>query len=100
MLFSIDLREVFVKITGYSAKELRIIKLEIEKLILDKIKNLDKSEAKSEVFKIKIKKIRQNINWLKFKLSVYYLKEYAIDKIGNPIQIGETGIAEGWNVPM
>ena len=34
------------------------------------------------------------------KRCVYYLKDFSIDKIGNQVIVGETGIAEGWKVPM
>ena len=74
--------ESFIKLSSYSTKELRSIKQDIEKLILDKIKKLEKPESK------------QN------EQCVYYMKEFSLDKIGNPIQVGETGIAEGWNIPM
>jgi len=28
------------------------------------------------------------------------MKNFAIDKIGSQVLVGETGIAEGWNVPL
>lgn len=34
------------------------------------------------------------------KKYVCYYRNFAIDKVGNMIKLGETGIAEGWNVPM
>ena len=39
---SLDLTESFIKLSSYSTKELRSIKQDIEKLILDKIKKLEK----------------------------------------------------------
>lgn len=30
---------------------------------------------------------------------VKYFKNYAIDRVGNAVLRGETGIAEGWSVP-
>ena len=33
------------------------------------------------------------------KSCICYFKTYAIDKVGSHVGLGETGIAEGWNVP-
>ena len=44
---------------GYETAELRIIKLEIEKIIVDKIRNLDKSESRTEVIFTFIKRVNK-----------------------------------------
>ena len=39
--------EAFVKLSGYSTKELRSIKLDIERFLLGKLRNLDQPEQKT-----------------------------------------------------
>lgn len=81
--------EAFIKLSGYSAKQLRLIKSEIEQLILEKIKNLDHETTNDKT-----------INNNQTERSVCYMKTYSIDKLGNHVQLGETGIAEGWRIPI
>lgn len=79
-----EMYEPYLKLTGYSNKVLRSIKCEIEDLIIKKIlalEDIEKSENSREI-------------------TVQYLKDYAIDKIGNQVISGQTGIAEGWRVPL
>jgi len=77
------LKESLFKISGYSAKVLRSIKLEIEDLIIQKILALEDIEKEDCPEK-----------------AVHYFKDHCIDKIGNQVIVGQTGIAEGWRVPL
>ncbi len=78
------LKESFLKLSGYSNKILRSIKLEIEDLIIQKIAALEDVEKNNS----------------STEKSVHYFKDYSIDKIGNQVIVGQTGIAEGWRVPL
>jgi len=83
-LNSDTLKESFLKLSGYSNKILRSIKLEIEDLIIQKIAALEDVEKNNS----------------STEKSVHYFKDYSIDKIGNQVIVGQTGIAEGWRVPL
>lgn len=80
------LSESYMKISGYSNKFLRSIKLEIEEVILKKIRALE------DIEKDEAQKNRER--------SVHYLKDFSVDKIGNQVINGQTGISEGWAVPI
>ena len=86
--YSVDLsgRNAFIKLSGFNQKELRLIKNEIEDIIISKIRKMESIEDASD-------KSRE-------ETSVSYFKHYSIDKVGNKITLGETGVAEGWNIPL
>jgi hypothetical protein len=79
---SLDPERAFIKLSSFSIKEFRSIKTQIEEALLNKIKKMEDVQLKHE------------------EKYVCYFKDFAVDKIGNSVSLGETGIAEGWSVPM
>jgi len=78
------LGDSFIKISGCSNKILRSLKSDIEELIVKKIKALDDADITPD----------EN------ERSVYYMKDMSIDKVGHRLIVGQTGIAEGWDIPI
>ncbi|CAF0835171.1 unnamed protein product [Brachionus calyciflorus] len=71
-----------IKLSSYSLNEFRLIKNAIEDALIRKCKKLDyPDKTKEERF-------------------VCYYKNYALDRVGKAVTQGETGIAEGWNIPI
>ncbi|RNA12978.1 zinc finger CCHC domain-containing 8 [Brachionus plicatilis] len=72
-----------VKLSSFALNELRLIKNAIEDALIRKCKKLDNLEKPEPCQRF-----------------VFYYKNYSIDKVGKPVTQGETGIAEGWSVPI
>lgn len=71
-----------IKLSSSSLNEFRLIKNAIEDALIRQCKKMENIEKPVEE---------------KF---VFYYNKYSIDKVGKPVAQGETGIAEGWSIPI